>query len=370
MKIAINGSQLFHLHTGIGQYVYYLLNSLAKIDNKNSYYILTDKPLPYKWQLPGNFTIVVLQAQNTEEWRRKSLVQFLLRKSISIYHDPNNGLFFPETKVCKLMVTIHDLISYRLPATVPEQYLQNITKKLPEVISNSNLIITDSINSSKDIYHYFPNLEKNKVKIVYPGINDIYHPNYPLVKVKEMKAHYGINEDYILNIGGFIQRKNIFGLVNAYAQLIKKTTKKYQLVLVGNKCFTYKEVLKRAEALGINDMVIFTDYVPEQHLPLLYKGASLFVYPSLYEGFGLPPLEAQKCGTPVVSSNTSSLPEVLGNSAELCDPQNTLDIVDAMLRVLEDENYRKDLISRGFKNSRKFNWKKTAKKILECYFRI
>ena len=187
-----------------------------------------------------------------------------------------------------------------------------------------------------------------------------------VTRMPEFKKKHDITFPFILYLGTLEPRKNLKSLILAYNE-IKKKFPEYKLIIGGAKGWGYKNIFQIIDNLGIDKDIIFTGYIPEKDLPSLYNSAELFVYPSFYEGFGLPPLEAMACGTPVITSNTSSLPEVVGNAGIMVDPNNVNQLADAMYKVLTDDNLRRDMIKKGLKRAKMFSWKKTAKETLKVY---
>jgi glycosyltransferase involved in cell wall biosynthesis len=181
--------------------------------------------------------------------------------------------------------------------------------------------------------------------------------------IERVKARYGIRGDYILYVGTLQPRKNLRRLLKAYA-MVQKRDETPCLVIAGRKGWLYDQIFQQVERLGLETEVIFPGYVPQDDLPTLLSGACFFVFPSLYEGFGLPVLEAMACGTPVLCSNVSSLPEVAGNVALLVDPLDVESMAEAMNRLLQDEGLRAQLVERGFQQVRQFSWDRCARETL------
>jgi len=208
---------------------------------------------------------------------------------------------------------------------------------------------------------------EEKIHVVPLGVS----PGYRVVDnrnlIKSVKEKYGIKKDYILQVGNIEPRKNLPRLFNAFSLVKEKTNNSYQLVNVGKKGWLYKEIFEMLNKYGLQEDIIFTEYVPEEDLVLLYNGAELLAYPSLYEGFGLPILEAMSCGTPVITSNVSSMPEVAGKAALLIDPLNGEEIAWAIHKVLTDTELKNRLKNSGLERTAFFSWEKTARQTLEVY---
>jgi glycosyltransferase involved in cell wall biosynthesis len=192
-----------------------------------------------------------------------------------------------------------------------------------------------------------------------------------IAEIERVRALYKIEGDYILAVGSIQPRKNLARLLAAYSDLLRARThaKLPRLVLVGKRAWLYEETLRSVGELGLEESVTFTGYVPERDLPPLYSGALCFVYPSYFEGFGLPPLEAMKCGAPVITGNRTSLPEVVGTAGLMVDPFDKDALAEAMRRVIDDPQLRQTLRERGLIQARSFDWRETARLTLQAYER-
>jgi glycosyltransferase involved in cell wall biosynthesis len=262
------------------------------------------------------------------------------------------------------VVTVHDLGYLYYPEAhrlLDRLYLNLSTRYNARAATH---LIADSSATKHDLIEHY-NVEPDKITVIYPGYD---RATFQPVKNKEaieaVKARYNIAGDYIIFVGTLQPRKNLPRLIQGFSNL-QSPTSNLQLVITGKKGWLYEEIFHRVEELGLEGRTVFTDYVPEGDLPALLSGARLFVFPSLYEGFGLPVLEAMACGIPVVCSNTSSLPEVTGDAAVLVDPLGMEDLATAMECILWDEKLRAGLIERGFEQARKFSWEKCARETLE-----
>jgi glycosyltransferase involved in cell wall biosynthesis len=271
---------------------------------------------------------------------------------------------------CKKVVTIHDLIPYIMPETVGKGYLTKFIFELPQIIERSNAIITVSEYSKKDILRFFP-INPEKIFVTPLAASLKYKPlNKP--KCKEfMKNKYNIIKPFILYIGGFSSRKNVKALILAFGEIFKELPEEYNLVIVGadnRDQFAYLNSL--GMNMDISKQIIFTNYVPDEDLPMFYNACQVFAYPSLYEGFGLPPLEAMSCGIPVVTSNLTSIPEVVGDAGILIDPYKEEALGNALLMVLCDPKLQNDLGLKGIERAKNYTWEKTAKETLKVYKEI
>lgn len=215
-----------------------------------------------------------------------------------------------------------------------------------------------------DIIRYFK-IPENKIKVIYLGVDEDYKP-LSETEIRKVRQKYHLNYPFILYVGSLISHKNIPTLIKAFYKL-KKYGLPHKLVITGKRGWKYKNIFEIISKLNLQKDVVFTGYVQREDLPALYNAADLFVYPSLYEGFGLPPLEAMACGTPVITSNTSSLPEVVGNAGIMVDPYDIDGLAKAMYEVLTNEGLRAELRKRGLERAKMFSWKKTAEETLNVY---
>lgn len=353
--------------TGIGTYTYQLINSLNKVDATNQYLLFMPDNKESIINLNSNFRVNgITEDRRDNFWDEINIPNILENSDIDLYHVPQNGVGLPDKKNCCFVITLHDVIPCKMPQTVSERYLRIFSEEMPQIISNCDGIITVSNYSKKDIVETF-NFPQEKIFVTELAAEDIYRPLDLMLCKTLIKQYYSIEDDYILYIGGFSPRKNIIGLIEAFSRFKIKYKKAIKLVIAGKQGASYSSYLKRTRELHVEEDVIFPGFIPIEHLPGLYNAAKLFVYPSLYEGFGLPPVEAMSCGTPVITSNVTSIPEVTGDSALLVDPYDIDSLSNAMYWTLSDENLRQKLIIKGFVRASELNWKETAKKTIIAY---
>lgn len=371
MKIGIDGrAAKWYRGTGIGTYTYQLINCLNRIDNINKYLLFMPENCKYDMELKKNFYLnSITEGKQDNFWDEVNIPNILKDKNIELYHVPQNGVGLPIDKKCRFLITLHDVIPYKMPETVSDRYFKIFSNQIPKIVSECDGIITVSNYSKKDIIEAF-NFPEDKVYVTHLASEDIYRPLDKRVSKYVAKKYYSIEDDFILYVGGFSPRKNIVGLIESFSKLMCTYKKDIKLVIAGKKGKSYEIYKNRAEELHISDKVLFPGFVSIEHLPYIYNAAELFVYPSFYEGFGLPPIEAMSCGVPVIASNVTSVPEVVGDGGLLINPRDIDNLYESMLRVLSDKELRKKLIASGIAKSRDLSWEKTANETISVYNKI
>jgi glycosyltransferase involved in cell wall biosynthesis len=266
----------------------------------------------------------------------------------------------------KKVITIHDLT----PILFPEMHTRdtNITweRSLKLIKNRTDIIISDSISTKNDCIKLL-NIPEKRIRVIPLAADERYTPikNKELI-IQEMMNEYNIKYPFILFVGTLEKRKNVPTLIKAFYKL-KKSKLEHKLVIVGGKGWKYSQIFDLIEELKLQKDVIFTDYVSDEDLVKLYNTADLFVYPSLYEGFGLPPLEAMACGCPVITSNTSSLPEVVGDAGIMIDPNDINSLTESMHKILTNKEIREDMSRKSLERAEMFSWKKTANETWNVY---
>jgi glycosyltransferase involved in cell wall biosynthesis len=306
-------------------------------------------------------------------WEQTALP--LASRSCDLLH----GLAFvaPLFAPCPTVVTVYDLSFMRTPERFRpgnRWYLQTFTRWS---CRRARRIIAISENTKRDVMALL-NIPGERVDVVYPGVDARFRP-LPPEQVAAFRAAKGLPERFVLYLGTIEPRKNLTVLLEAYAALRRGVREERrtpdpgprtpQLVMAGGKGWMFEEVFARLEALGLKDDVILPGYVPDAELPLWYNSAEVFVYPSLYEGFGIPPLEALACGTPAVVSNVSALPEAVGDAGLLVRPGDAAELADALRRLLDDAALRAELGARGRAHAARFSWERAAAQTVAVYHR-
>lgn len=368
MRIAIDAHSV---GTGLGgneSYATNLIEALATIDSVNEYTLYVTRPeavrrFSQRWP---NF--VVRQTRP-----HTPLIRIPLTLSAELRKNPVDVLHVqftaPPFAPCPVVVSIHDLSFEHLPETFKRRSRAQLRLTVRRSARKATHILALSEHARADIIATY-GISPERVTAIPLAAADRFQPVGDEKELQRVRHTYGIAGDYILTVGSIQPRKNLGRLILAYARL--RTDAKVgrpQLVIVGRKAWLVGETLRAIRDSGFSDSIILTGYVPDDDLPALYSGARCFVYPSFFEGFGLPPLEAMKCGVPVVAGNRTSLVEVVGDAGILVDPLDPEAIASGLSQVLTDEDLREELGSRGLERSRLFNWRETAKRTLEVYER-
>jgi glycosyltransferase involved in cell wall biosynthesis len=308
--------------------------------------------LPGAYRLPGLLTL-----------GQAAIARVARRLRLDVLHDPTGAMPLRLAGAARV-VTLHDAIPYIYPQTSARLDWLIYRVWLPWAARAAAAVITDSKQSQEDLVTHLP-LPPERVTIVPLAADERFRP-LPAAAVAPVLRHYGIDPPYILYVGALEARKNLPRLLAAYARL-RRWSERWRLVIVGARKWQSSPIFETVERLALASRVTFTGYVADEHLPALYAGADLFIFPSLYEGFGLPVLEAMACGAPVVASNASSLPEVAGDAAILVDPTDVEQIAAAMWLVLSQPALAAALRDRGLARAAQFSWDRTARETVAVY---
>jgi glycosyltransferase involved in cell wall biosynthesis len=289
----------------------------------------------------------------------------------NIFHSPWLPIpkAYTESQKARCVITVHDLIPVLFPDFFTEGNVNQFKKNLGSITPDT-WIICNSNSTRNDLLNYHKNLSPEKVYVTYWAASSMFHPVNDEVLLKQVLKKHGIPDSpYILTLATIEPRKNIAAVLHALRGLIlQEKVGDLNLVLVGTKGWKYQEIIDFIESSPeLASRVFFTGYIDDTDLAAIYSGAMVFVYPSLYEGFGLPPLEAMQCGLPVICSNTSSLPEVLGNAGILFDPDDIDALADAILNIYSNNAIRKELALKSIVQAGKFSWKRCVDQTISVY---
>lgn len=360
MIIGIDGNEAnVEKKVGIGEYAFELLQEFEKLKNSNLKFkiYLKNHPRPEMPSPTPSFSYKIIGPKKL--WTRFALpLNLFLGSKPDIFFTPTH--YGPRFTSIKTAISIMDLSFIYYPELFNKKDLFQLKNWTKFSALKATKIFTISEASKNDIIKTYGK-DKDDVVVTYPGIKKM-ETNIKSLSTDELKRKFGINSPYILFVGTLQPRKNITRLIEAFSKISKNNM---ELVIVGKKGWLFEEILEAPKKFGVSDKVKFLDFVENEDLPYLYKSAVCFVLPSLYEGFGLPVLEAMKYGCPVLISNTSSLPEAGGNAAIYFDPKDVNDIAEKINKVIKDEKLQEDMKNKGFLQVKKFSWEKTAKKTLD-----
>ncbi len=367
-KIGIDGRMFGSEQTGIGNYIRHLIVNLAEIDKNNKYVIFLLGKEYDNFNLPAKNFRKVRVYSHWYSWCEQIVLPFEFAKEhVDLMHFPhfNTPVLYPG----KSIVTIHDITPFFFPGHKMNSRLRRNAFKFVfnSSIKKAGAVIAVSGSTKNDIVKYF-GLSADKIKIVYEGVDENFKilPNRGKI-IEELSAKYNIQKPFIFYAGVWRNHKNIVGLLKAFAVLKKILGGRYQLVLGGKEDPYYPEIKQMIGSLDLEKDIVLPGFIPDHEMVLFYNTCELFVIPSFYEGFGLVGLEAFACGAPVVSSNTTSLPEVLGNAALYFDPHNEDQMASIMIRVLDNIKTRDAMIQSGLKQVQKYSWARMARETLEIY---
>lgn len=369
MKICIDArSANMYSGTGIGTYTENLVKNIIATD-KNNKYTLFWCGENYETLKNRNSKIILTGEKNNSFWLKSYIPNLINNSNYDIFHITQNGIDLPDIYGdIKIVTTVHDLIPYTMPETVGKKYKKKFLSQMPFILDKSDAIITVSQYSKNDIIKYF-DIDPNKIFVTYLATDIIFKPIDIRYCKNYIRGKYNITNDFILYLGGFSQRKNVAGLINAYAK-VKDSLENIKLVIIGVPREEHNTLSKIISKHKLENDVVFTGFVPSNELPYFYNAALTFVYPSFYEGFGLPPLECMSCGTPVITSNVTSIPEIVKGCAITINPSDIDDLAAAIFEVLTDNDLYNMLILNGLNRSKKFSWEATAKNTIDVYNQV
>jgi glycosyltransferase involved in cell wall biosynthesis len=369
MKILFDAQPLLGNRSGIGRYVdklTYYLNKDSEIDLFYWFNQLIKKrheglQLPNPKIRNSRYPYKVIRRLMGPNWLYQLPIDWL--ESFDVFHGGN--FITCNTKRAKNIITIHDLAFLRFPEVTSDKIYKHHTRWLPYSIQLADHIITDSYQSKQDIIDFYK-VHDTKISVVHLAADEDMGPADKR-QINDVQNTYRLPSEYVLYVGTIEPRKNIPFLIESFARAKKKYKFDHKLVIVGGKGWKYEAVNMMIEKWKVESDVIFTGYVADQDLPAIYSGATLFLFPSVFEGFGLPVLEAMQCGVPVITSNISSLPEVVGGAGRLLPIGQAHDWADSIGELLGDQKKLQHYRDMGFKQSKQFSWEKVAEETINVY---
>jgi glycosyltransferase involved in cell wall biosynthesis len=365
VRIAIDARKLRDF--GIGTYVRNLLRQLARLDPSSEYVLLCrESDSGIVSELGPNFRAVREQALPYSVREQFAIPLDLRREGAQLFHAPHYVL--PPLTPCRSVVTIHDCIHVRFPQYLPNRVGYAYARTSLWIATHrAARVITVSEASKRDILRYF-HIPESRIDVIYNAIDDRFWHAPSTDEMERVRQRYQLTAPFILYAGNIKPHKNLERLIEAFHLLRQEPAlKDVQLLIIGDEVSKYATLRRAVHRHKLHKHVRFFGFVSDQTLAALYRLADVFVFPSLYEGFGLPPLEAMASGTPVITSNVSSLPEVVGDAALMIDPYEPRAIAAAMRRVLTEPELREQLRARGLAHARNFSWERSIKRVREIY---
>ena len=369
-KIGIDARMYGYAQTGIGNYIRHLLYCIFETDKKNEYVIFLMPEEYDNFDLPNERIKKVKVSAKWYGWKEQLLFPFqLYKENLDLMHFTHFNspiLYFKRS-----IVTIHDIT----PSFFPGHKMKSIIRKIGfktvffSSVKKAVKVIAVSENTKNDIVNHFK-IKKDKINVIYEGTDSQFKIINDDQRTTEIKRKYGITKSFIFYTGVWRDHKNLVGLIKAFGILRNKYKLDYQLVLGGKEDPYYPEVRETWEKLKLEQWIVRTGFIDQKDLPLFYNMAETFIIPSFYEGFGLIGLESFACGTPVISSNTTSLPEILGTAAIYFDPNNSEEMAEKIKLVLTNKKLYNELIEKGFEQVRKYSWETMGKETMRVYKKI
>ncbi|MFD1293687.1 glycosyltransferase family 4 protein [Lutibacter holmesii] len=379
MKIGIEGQRLFRKKKhGMDMVALELIRNLQEIDKVNEYFIFVkpDEDNKVLNETP-NFKIIELDGGSYPTWEQIALPKAAKKYGCEILHCTSNTA--PYVTNIPLVTTLHDIIymesSYSKILTgsaTTYQKFGNIYRKLivPRVVKTSAKIITVSHFEKKRIADFFNIKNDNRLEAVYNGVSTHFKPILDKTVLNSVKEKYHLPDNFFFFLGNTDPKKNTKGTLKAFSEFLKQSKSNYKLVMLDYDTQELQKLLSEIGDKQLINHIVLTGYVVNTDLPAIYSLSTIFLYPSLRESFGIPMLEAMACGVPVITSNTSSMPEVSGNAAHIINPFNPNEITEGIIKILSDKEYSEELCKKGLERSKVFSWKNMAKQVLVLYNEI
>jgi len=377
MRIGIDYTAAVHQGAGIGRYTRNLVRTLARLDADNEYclFVAGRRGKGDGWgPWPANFR--VRSVPLSDRWLhilwqrlRVPLPVQAITGPLDLFHSPDFVL--PPVGRTPAILTVHDLSFMRVPEFFVPGFRQYLEGAVGWAVKRARHILADSESTRRDLVELLA-VEPERVTVLYPGVESRFRPVQDEQSLARVRARYELPERFILGLSTLQPRKNFEGLIEAYRRLLTGRGSgagiaDLYLVIVGGQGWMYEDALALVERRGLSERVRFTGFAEDQDLPAIYSLASVFAFPTWYEGFGLPVLEAMACGTPVVAADNSSLPEVVGEAGLLVDAADADGLAEAIAQLVLDGALRERLIRAGFKQAQRFRWEDSAQQLLKIY---
>ncbi len=369
LKLGYDAKRLFNNTTGLGNYSRTLLNNLSEYFPNEHYFLFSPKikehPLTIPFSKNPAFSSVFPTTRFKNYWRSYGILNDLKQKEIELYHGLSHELPIGIEKTnIKTVVTIHDLVIKTWPKTFPWFDRQIYDRKFSSSCKRADQIIAISESTKNDIVNYYQ-VDPKRIKVVYQTCNETFKLVLSESLIKQVLEKHQLPSSYLLYVGSVTERKNLLGLVKAIQQLPKSL--RIPLVVIGSGSTYLKKVQNFIAQHDLQQYVFFPKNISTDELSAIYQGAEMFCYPSFYEGFGIPIIEALFSKTPVLTSNVSSLPEAAGPGAFYANPHQPENISEGIQKILSDSKYRQQLVEKGYAHAQKFNAADLTREMMEVY---
>jgi glycosyltransferase involved in cell wall biosynthesis len=357
MRIAIDaGSAAIPGKTGVAKYIHLLMEHLEKLDDDHEYLVCYRLS---RWKRREHFYRPLRETTKVRLFQEP----FFSGRGIDVFHGPDARL--PKIKSPRLVATIHDLFSLVSDEFADEKFRKKKIARYGDIAERADRIVCVSENTRRDFLRYFPDAEP-RTRVVYHGVEERFRPR-PEVEVEQVRKRYGIKPNYILYLGELSKRKNLPRMLGAFLKAREKSGEDLQFVAAGKLSYGKEDVLRYIDENRCGDHVLLPGYIAEDDLPALYCGARLFMFTTLYEGFGMPILEALACGTPVLTSNVSSMAEIAPELTTRVDPTDEDEMAEGILRHLSDDHGSGGSIEGARHVMSEYTWSKAAREMLSAY---
>lgn len=368
LRFGIDGLPLSETKTGVGHYTFELAHALALCAPADQFELVSPRPFlaaaneADEW--PPNLQAIQAQVGLlSRRWFLFGLSRYIKERRLALFHGTNYEV--PLRKSCPTVLTIHDLSLLLHPETHEAQRVRRARRRLPLMTRAATMIVTPTESVRREVCAHL-SVPSNRVVAVPEAPRAIFRPKNA-AETLATRMRLGIEGDFLLFVGTLEPRKNLPTLVSAFREVLTETNSRLQLVIAGKTGWLTDDLFTQVRELGLAAHVIFTGYLPDDDLCVLYTSCRAFVYPSLYEGFGLPPLEAMACSAPVIASRIPSIAEVVGEAAVLVDPTDTAALSRSIIELLADENMRQLIASNGRQRALEFSWERTARLMRDVY---
>ena len=370
MRIGLDGLPLTAPKTGVGHYTFELARELARLETASQFAFVYPSTYPLMTALgdvvlPSNLKLERVRVGPLgRHWWSVGLPRYIRRNQVELFHGTNYDV--PLWRKCATVLTIHDLSLLLHPETHPRRSVNRSRRRLPAMVRTADAIITPTESVRRELCEHL-NVAPEKVFAIPEAARDCFRP-MDLAETEAVRHRFGVRDEFLLAVGTIEPRKNLAVLVSAFEEVLRvQPESSLQLVIAGGAGWLSGPLFEAIKRSPVRERILLTDYLQDDDLRALYASCRAFIYPSIYEGFGLPPLEAMACGAPVIVSRIPALTETTGDAAWHFDPEDASELADKIIRLLGDENARRNLSLAGRRRAAEFSWAKTAQLTWDVY---